>query len=176
MNINANAIKGAIKERLEGVIGGVRAMSVGDVDSDIFNGADDFTKASRAAVRPRFDVRIDEISRNENSPCGPTNFFMYDVLVTVGISYHLQGEPVDVLDYEDRKSIAERQVDEFNQALTFPNTLSLCLERNEATGIASGMLTPQKPLYRVVKDDPKAALFEVEQKYTAVVTVTAATS
>lgn len=175
-HINSAAIRGAITERLEGVFEDVRAMEDGEAEADLFEGADTETKAARALVRPVFSVSIPEIRKHPDSPMGPTTLILYDVRIAVRAAYHLQGSIESALDYEDCKAVAEDQADKFAQALTWPGSLLECGATGRATGITSGMLVAQEPLYKVTRDDPENALFEIEQNYSATVRVDAAIS
>lgn len=175
-NINAEAIRGSIAERLEGVLDGVRAMDPGEAFNELFDGEADEAKAFAAMVTPAFSVSITEIRKHPDSPMGPTSLILYDVRIAVRAAYNLQGSIENAIDYDDRKAVAENQADKFAQALTWPGALLTCPSTGRATGITSGMLVAQDPLYKVTRDDPENALFEIEQNYSAVVRVTAAIS
>lgn len=102
---------------------------------------------------------------------GPNPPFFYEIDVKVKITYNLKGQEPQSVDYADRKAIAERHADMFSQALTEPRSLDTCLATGESTGISSGMLRTQSPLYRITSDDPDNAIFQVEQSYKAIVQV-----
>lgn len=176
-HLSASVIRGAVVDRLEGLITSViRSPEDGEAIADLFEGAEMDTRAQRALSIPTFHVEISRIGKHPSSPMGPTSMIIYDVGISVRISYNLQGVGVEQVDYNDRKAVAEDQADKFFQALTYPRALSSSPSQGESTNIVSGLLIPDAPFYRPVIDRPELALYEVEQNYTAIVTVNAATS
>lgn len=176
-HISATAIRGAIIDRLEGLIVSViRSPEDGEAIADLFEGAEMDTRAQRALSKPTFHVEISRMGKHPSSPMGPTSLLIYDLGISIRISYNLQGVGVEQVDYNDRKAVAEEQADKFFQALTFPRALESSPTQGADTNIVSGLLIPDAPFYRPVTDRPELALYEVEQNYTAIVTVNAATS
>lgn len=155
--VNVDAIRTAVTERLTGAIRGGRAISPGYVSDDIHGGASDYTKAARAAVRPRFDVAIDTPRRSEQSPNYNANVWLYDVTLTVTSTYKLESPGLEAADYERVKSQAIGDVSRFVQALCDPGYLATTAD-GTSTGIVSGMLFFQSA--RTSRDDARAGLFE----------------
>lgn len=172
--LDPESIRGAIVENLEGAVTGVRQIDVGEASADLHPGADDETKIIRAAVMPRFTVIISDIRASEGSPMGPGSLRLYDIAITIRCFYNLHGPGVDHVDYNDRKAVAEKQVDMFAQRLSWPGAITSCQSTGRSTGIVSGVLTPKDALYRITRDEPDKSIFEVEQTYAAVVRVDAA--
>ena len=176
MLLDGEAIRGAIVENLEGIVTGVRGLEPGEASGDLHEGATDEMKAARALIRPHFYVGISEMRFAEGSPMGPSSLNIIEATIYVRCVYNLQGDGVNHVDYEDRKAEAEVQAIKFAQRLMWPGALTTCVSLGRNTNILSGCLTPRDNFYRVTRDDPKETLFEVEQNYTAIVRVTAATS
>lgn len=168
-HINAAAVRGAIVERLEGHFVGVRSVDPDLIENTLFEGADDGTKITRSLVRPSFLVSITEIDKHPDSPMGPTSMIYYSVKISIKVTYHLEGPQLNAVSYDDSKAVAEDQADIFAQALTWPGALLTCEALGQPTRIMSGCLQPASPLYRVLRDDPKAAIFETEHNYSAIV-------
>lgn len=173
---DGEAIRGAIRENLEGSVTGVRQIAIDEISGDITGEPSDIMKARRAIEIPRFWMRIDEISPQSDSPMGFNNVTLWSVNLTVRCAYNLQGPAVDHVDYNDRKAVAEEHAIKFAQRLIVPGSVTTCVSLARSTGIVSGKLTPRDGFYRVANDEPEKALFEVEHAYSAVVRVDAATA
>lgn len=167
--IDMEAIATAITERVEGDAQTGRApLEHGAFSADVFTGADDFTKAQRAIVRPLVDVQLG-LPVRDNSTSINSNVWIYMLAVTLVVTYRLENPGSNKKKYNATKHQAGIDCDRMNKALGDPGVLSQTAE-GIATGVVSGLLVPSEP--RLVRDDFKAGLYEVALDFNCTVKVT----
>lgn len=166
--LNAQAIRTAIRECLTGTLAGTRAPTAGYASDDMFTGADDYVKAMRSIIKPTFDVRIDSIKRQEDTPNEITNLRLYELSITVTTTYKSEDPVLGVTLYEEIKADAETDVDIFMRALGWPGALTQTAAAAE-TGLVSGLLRNTGSV--VTNDDPEQCLYEYEMTFEAIALV-----
>lgn len=166
--VDATAIRTAIRQRLEGVITGARAIAPGELSGDSFAGASTYTRQMRSSVVPRFVVRIPGQRRNEASPAACSSIRIIDLDVTVTYTYKLPN-PANLPDvYEEEKAHADGDVDTMARSLEWPGALDATLD-GSPTGLVSGLLRFNGA--SVVTEDAASGLYEIQSTHTAIVVV-----
>lgn len=183
-----DAIWTAIAERIEGVNTiAPRAMPASGgtayIKCDRVEGADVTQLAIRSLAQPIASIQI-EVDRSPNTTPMPGNVFLYDLTVTIRVTYNLTSQAEYASDYQHTKSLAQRHFDMLTQALCYPGVLRVTqangvaydgttLAAGTATGLVSGMLFPGP--CKVLRDDGNDSdTYETELLFKATAYVTAA--
>lgn len=166
--LDAYAIRLAIRERLEGVLAGARAIAIGELSGDAFVGASTYTRQMRASVAPRFIVRISSQRRSDAALPACASIRMLELDVAIVYTYKLPN-PANMPDvYETEKARADGDVDTMARALEWPGALDVT-SAGRATGIVSGLLRFDSST--VVTEDAASGLYEIQSTHTAIVVV-----
>lgn len=183
----ADAIWTAIAERIEGVNTiAPRAMPSTGVDyirCDRVEGSDVAQRAERSIAGPIASIAI-EADRSPNTTPTPSTLVLYDLKITVRVTYNIASQANAAATYQSTKSIAQRHMDQLTQALCYPGVLLVTqangtaydgttLAAGTATGIISGMLYPG-PATIISDAEGFSDIYEINLAFTAQAMVSAA--
>lgn len=168
--VNGEAIRTAIRQRLEGVLSSPRSLAPGEASGDLFVGADDYTAQMRSTVIPRFTVRITAQSRNEASPSAPSAPRLINISVSITAFRKAPNPATLPEEYEKEKAAADSMVDAMARSLEYPGALSATLA-GVPTGLVSGLLRWTSS--STTREDPATGLYEITTSYEGIVLVDA---
>lgn len=198
MTTEYTATRTCIREVLEGTIAGVRAITAGALSCDIAEGASDETilgrlvahqSASWAAIAVAAgtdgssglaSVKV-AFPKSESRTMGPSNVRITGLEVTLTLFYLLPTSVLGNAGYDAVKSTAELIAATITDAFEWPGKLTTT-SAAVATGIVSGVLSPQPPGWQVVRDTPPrpgdttGGLFAVSCTYAGHLLTSASTS
>lgn len=192
-NLASDAIWTAIAERIQGVntLGPagrcMPATGATRIKVDRVIGGDDDMQRWRTLGAANASISVEYERSPQNPPQGGT-VYLYDLRVTIAVSYNLTAQAALAPNYQVVKSLAQRHHDMLVQALCYPGVLLVTqatgvaydgstLSAGTATGIVSGCLFAAPPGMTITRDDGgQSDLYETAHSFTASAYVQAATS
>ena len=166
--LKMQAIRRAIRECLTGALVSARSPVAGYASDDLFTNAETYTQLARAVIQPTFEVTVNSIGRQEDSPSTVNNILLYNVEASVVVSYKLDDNVLSPDLFDVAKADAERDVDVFTRALGWPGALTQTIG-GVTTGLVSGLLRSTGST--IVDDDPDQGLYRVELNFSGVAIV-----
>lgn len=166
----------AIRERLDGTLTGVRAMSPGELDRGAYPGIAPAELARRALNMPVIDVRITDIARNQDvlSELGDYNMLRVEFVVTA--AYQIPSEVLAddrLADLVTIRATAADDAEQIRQSVSYPGGLAYTAA-SLATGIISGCAMHLGT--STIEEDAVGGLLRLEHRFYAIVGVSPATS
>lgn len=176
-NIDVTAILTAIREVCDTNAGTLRTISSTRFDGGVYEGLDDDTISTRAAVRAVFEPRLTGMTLHPASPPESGSLAIYLINVEVSVYRHLDAADKLVdLTRDTARGLAFQDGDVLKQALGYPGNLAQTSSASPTGLIGENVEYKGSDLRRFDLDDNGPGLIETVHRFTGFVQVTQATS